>query len=363
MLIYRPRTVAPAHNLVGSVSRRSACTTVVGVLVLIGLTTDLDPPSPNTASPNAVIHARSRVSTDAIALDPRFIEPKPSLETAGPPAWSLAPLPSEWRPVAPRFAASARTRDLDQPVASAVQPPRLADASIPLPVPRPSELGGGAESPRLSGRAASRRAQVPAVAPPDNRSFLEKLFGVQPAPAPALTYATLDPGPVTIAPAPRLAPAPILEGGTAVYDISARSVTLPSGEKLEAHSGLGDRLDDPRSVKVRMRGATPPGEYELSEREQLFHGVRALRLNPVGGNGAVFGRAGLLAHTFMLGPNGDSNGCVSFRDYERFFQAYLRGEVKRLVVVAGSGGDRGPSFFNRQFGMPDRSMAPRTRDT
>jgi hypothetical protein len=27
----------------------------------------------------------------------------------------------------------------------------------------------------------------------------------------------------------------------------------------------------------------------------------------------VFGRAGLLAHSFMLGPNGDSNGCVSFK--------------------------------------------------
>jgi hypothetical protein len=45
----------------------------------------------------------------------------------------------------------------------------------------------------------------------------------------------------------------------------------------------------------------------------------------------------LLAHTYMLGPNGDSNGCVSFKDYDRFLQAYLKGEVQRLVVVAGSG--------------------------
>jgi len=36
----------------------------------------------------------------------------------------------------------------------------------------------------------------------------------------------------------------------------------------------------------------------------------------------------------MLGPNGDSNGCVSFRNYDAFLQAYLRGEVKRLAVVA-----------------------------
>jgi hypothetical protein len=36
----------------------------------------------------------------------------------------------------------------------------------------------------------------------------------------------------------------------------------------------------------------------------------------------------------MLGPRGDSNGCVSFRDYNAFLQAFKRGEVKRLVVVS-----------------------------
>jgi hypothetical protein len=120
---------------------------------------------------------------------------------------------------------------------------------------------------------------------------------------------------------------------TAVYDISAHTVYLPNGTRLEAHSGLGDRLDDPRHVRERMRGATPPDVYELAPREQLFHGVQALRLKPVGG-GDVFGRAGLLAHTYMLGPNGDSNGCVVFKNYEAFLEAFQNGEVKRLVVVA-----------------------------
>ena len=36
----------------------------------------------------------------------------------------------------------------------------------------------------------------------------------------------------------------------------------------------------------------------------------------------------------MLGPNGDSNGCVSIREYDAFLQAYQRGQVKRLAVVA-----------------------------
>jgi hypothetical protein len=35
-------------------------------------------------------------------------------------------------------------------------------------------------------------------------------------------------------------------------------------------------------------------------REELFHGVHAIRLNPVGG-GNMFGRDGMLAHTYMLG--------------------------------------------------------------
>ena len=120
---------------------------------------------------------------------------------------------------------------------------------------------------------------------------------------------------------------------TAVYDISARIVYLPDGTRLEAHSGLGDRLDNPRYVNEPDRGATPPDLYELTPREALFHGVQALRLTPVG-DGDVFGRTGLLAHPFMLGPNGASNGCVSFRDYDAFLRAYQNGQVKRLAVVA-----------------------------
>ena len=47
----------------------------------------------------------------------------------------------------------------------------------------------------------------------------------------------------------------------------------------------------------------------------------------------MYGRDGILAHTYMLGPNGQSNGCVSFKDYDAFLHAYLRGEVDRIVVV------------------------------
>jgi hypothetical protein len=35
----------------------------------------------------------------------------------------------------------------------------------------------------------------------------------------------------------------------------------------------------------------------------------------------------------MLGPNGDSNGCVSFKDYYAFLNAYRNQGIKRLAVV------------------------------
>jgi hypothetical protein len=128
---------------------------------------------------------------------------------------------------------------------------------------------------------------------------------------------------------------------TAIYDIAAHRVYMPNGQRLEAHSGFGSYLDDPRYVSEKDRGPTPPNVYDLSLREELFHGVRAVRLTPVG-NGNMFGRDGMLAHTYMLGPNGQSNGCVSFSDYPAFLNAVLSGEVSRLVVVEHLANPPGP---------------------
>jgi hypothetical protein len=122
------------------------------------------------------------------------------------------------------------------------------------------------------------------------------------------------------------------ESRTAIYDIAARTVYLPNGRRLEAHSGLGSHMDDARYVHLKRLGSTPPNTYKLVMREEPFHGVRAIRLVPVG-DGKMFGRDGLLAHPYMLGLNGESNGCVSFSDYPAFLDAYLRGEVGRLIVV------------------------------
>jgi hypothetical protein len=128
------------------------------------------------------------------------------------------------------------------------------------------------------------------------------------------------------------APPTLAEKQAALYDISARTVYMPDGTRLEAHSGLGALIDDPTQVHVRNRGATPPQVYELTMRERPFHGVEALRMKPVG-EGDLFGRSGLLTHSYLMGPNGDSNGCVSFKDYATFVQAYKAGTVKLLIVV------------------------------
>ena len=125
---------------------------------------------------------------------------------------------------------------------------------------------------------------------------------------------------------------PEATGHTAVYDIQARTLYMPTGEILEAHSGLGDVMDDIRYVHEKGRGPTPPNVYLLSLREHLFHGVQAIRLTPIG-KANMFGRAGILAHPYMLGPTGQSNGCVSVENYPKFLEAYLHGDVERLVVV------------------------------
>jgi hypothetical protein len=238
--------------------------------------------------------------------------------------------------------------------------------SYPLPPPRPPEFAAPTQPVAPERRASRPEVAVPRpAAPADNRNIFEKLFGwgrpsspVIASVAPARTTSQpvaaeqrpaiaeqreressggLGRGPLFGFPSPFGGSAPSSFSGydryTAVYDISARVVYLPDGTRLEAHSGLGDALDNPRYVSERAIGPTPPHLYQLTLREGSFHGVQALRLNPVG-EGGIYGRAGLLAHPFMLGPNGDSNGCVSFKDYSAFLRAYQNGQINKIAVVA-----------------------------
>ncbi len=253
--------------------------------------------------------------------------PSRAAEAAPPPA---APKLAEAAKAAPKLAEAAKPRD--------AAPAQLALNVPPSPL-RPADAKP-ARSAGTSIRDIAQRAKnaVLSIANNEKTSITEKLWGKEPSShGPLLSYASADAsvtGSIGHEQNPVLGGSPPYDRDTAVYDISAHMVYLPDGSKLEAHSGLGSELDDPRSARIRMRGVTPPHIYELKPREALFHGVPALRLNPIGGEETIYGRSGLLAHTFMLGPNGDFNGCVSFRDYNAFLNAYRNQGIKKLAVVA-----------------------------
>jgi hypothetical protein len=118
----------------------------------------------------------------------------------------------------------------------------------------------------------------------------------------------------------------------AVYVIEDAVVHMPNGEKLKAHSGRGHMRDNPKFVHVKNAGPTPPNVYKLRMREARFHGIEAIRMNPVG-DARMYNRDGFLTHTYLLRRRGDSSGCVVFEDYNRFLNAYKRGHVQTLIVV------------------------------
>jgi type VI secretion system (T6SS) effector TldE1-like protein len=276
-------------------------------------------PRPPIAAPATVPPGPSLSFDDRFAAaSPQGVAPTPIVEA---PNLAEAPKP---RVDAPKLAEAAK------PKAGSQAPPPLQVAAIaPAPPKTPGSI--------VSEMAQRAKAAVMSIASVDKPSIVEKLWGKPQSKPSLLAFASADAsvtGSLGSTQNPALGGAqPLYDRSTAVYDISAHMVYLPDGSKLEAHSGLGDKLDDPRSASIRMRGVTPPHLYDLTLREALFHGVPALRLNPVGGEEAIYGRSGLLAHSFMLGPNGDSNGCVSFRDYNAFLNAYRNQGIKRLAVV------------------------------
>lgn len=211
--------------------------------------------------------------------------------------------------------------DDDRSAADDTKSQQRADA-VPMPRSRPVQAD-------LSAQIASSQAFADTNPRVDNRNFFEKFTD-------KIKLASLTPDSGLFGKAPDLA-ALGYDSKTAVYDIKAKALYLPSGIAIEAHSGMGALMDDPDHVDQRMVGATPPATYDLKPREKLFHGVRALRMTPTDGTSAL-GRVGLLTHTYMLGPRGDSNGCVSIKDYDRFLKAYDNGEFNRLVVVPSLSG-------------------------
>lgn len=235
---------------------------------------------------------------------------------------------SAWRPagglailmMAPSAAPNNRVAALPMPApaVAAVNPPPLATADaddVPLPRAHPLSVATLPVPPKNAPAVIAKAPEATVGTTPSSGGFfgmLKRFFTPQ-----EKQNAT-----AVLASNPR----------TAIYDISARVVYMPSGETLEAHSGLGEWLDDPTSFHRKDRGVTPPATYKISLREKPFHGVQALRLTPLG-DAKMYGRDGMLAHSYMLGPNGQSNGCVSLKNYDKFLAAYHSGEIDRLIVV------------------------------
>jgi len=282
-------------------------------------------------------------ATRSLAVAPTA-NPYGALIAFAPPAESPPPLrgadPSVFGPLvalspqeAPLSAARVDAGAAVTPPAPAAVPPPAPlpprrqvaelDDTVPLPPARPNEFASLAPPPAAADRALGpgRSLEQPtlAYAAPETSAVTPA------APAKTSIFSLFNPQPTRPAG---------YDDHTAVYDISAKALYLPDGTKIEAHSGLGSYMDDPSHVDERLKGATPPDLYDLQLREAPFHGVTAIRLLPVGGESAIYGRAGLLAHPFMMGDNGDSNGCVSIKDYEAFLKAFQDGKVTRLAVVA-----------------------------
>jgi hypothetical protein len=207
------------------------------------------------------------------------------------------------------------------PHAGRVRLPLGVDLAAPMPPPRPDGIERQDVARQDIGRPGAVRvtplvvepqmASLPPQPKPGELGIFDKLFADPDRAAKAVLAANPN---------------------TVLYDIAKRVVYLPDGDRLEAHSGFGKFMDDTESVHLKDVGVTPPNVYAVSFREKPFHGVRALRMKPVG-NGNMYGRDGILAHSYLLGDGGASNGCISVRDYDKFLRAYEDGKFNQIIVV------------------------------
>jgi hypothetical protein len=297
------------------------------------------------ASRFAPVAPDSRAETTGTASLPSFNDRFAAFKSPAPPA----PATRSLRPsisFSDRFAGA---------IASGAAPTQLAMVApniAPVTAPAPAPVAAAAPAPAAPHAAA--RALAARVTPntpkkqPAPGTYQVASIGDTPI---RTAYASADAGNRDAAiddsllkkmtprdPAPKDTAKDPDMSRTAIYDITAHVVYLPNGTRLEAHSGLAEHMDDLGAVALRSLGPTPPGLYNLTMREARFHVIEAIRLNPVD-DGKMYGRAGILAHPYMLGPNGQSNGCVSLKDYDAFLAAFKRGEFNRIAVVERLDGD------------------------
>jgi hypothetical protein len=282
--------------------------------------------------------ASAALPGNATSFEDRFVAPMPASSSA------LGQLKrSAIAAVRSEFTTAKEALDLRwlpqdfRPAVTAEEEPRVAVTAvakptdgIPLPRSRPAAADQLAQASQVVALASAIPTTLPTMTSTDStpprpaeRSTMQKFSDMLKT---RVTLASLGLGK-----APDLA-ALGYDNETAVYDLAAHAVYLPNGTVLEAHSGMGGLRDDLDHVSVPNYGATPPAVYSLKPREKDFHGVAAIRMTPVEGSD-IFGRSGLLVHSYMLGPSGDSNGCISVREYDRFLRAFNDGQFTHIAVV------------------------------
>src|SRR5271163_3742841 len=169
-------------------------------------------------------------------IDPGFSRSKP--ESPAKPLWlqaTLEPFPAA--PAAPS-AATVPPESVPLPPKREVSEPA---EGAPLPPPRPAELEEPADIPAPVRHSAQPSVKTAAPATPtDNRTFIEKLFGLAPHPGtasgPALGYAA----PETSAIAKSTAPSPLAEPRSAPALASAAPESSAVG-RSGATSSLSGR--------------------------------------------------------------------------------------------------------------------------
>jgi hypothetical protein len=281
--------------------------------------------------------ASAALPGNSTSFEDRFVTPMPASSSAlGQLKRSaMAAVRSEFTTAKEALESRWLPQDF-RPAIPAVEEPRVAIAKplatdgIPLPRSRPAAADQLAQTSQLVALASAVPTAIPTMTSTDSspprpaeRSTMQKFSDMLKT---RVTLASLGLGK-----APDLA-ALGYDNETAVYDLAAHAVYLPNGTVLEAHSGMGSLRDDLEHVSVPNLGATPPAVYSLKPREKDFHGVAAIRMTPAEGSD-IYGRSGLLVHSYMLGPNGDSNGCISVRDYDRFLRAFNDGQFSHIAVV------------------------------
>ncbi|MGZ3361053.1 MAG: hypothetical protein ACXU84_17130, partial [Xanthobacteraceae bacterium] len=217
--------------------------------------------APPVAKPVALAPASTLSFDDRFAAAaPQDVEPAPQPQTS---VVAEAAKPSS---ETSKLAAAAKAKTETLKLAEAPKPKAAAPVQVAALPPQRSVETPEAKSPASAVRDMAERAKaaVMSLASNERHSITEKLWGKEPSRGSLLAYASADAS-VTgslgqelgRSPNPALGGSAPYDRSTAVYDISAHVVYLPDGSKLEAHSGLGSELDDPRSARIRMRGVTP----------------------------------------------------------------------------------------------------------